>query len=264
MQPLRLGRPFAGVFALALALTAGAVARGATPQELWPAQIPAGDAGAVSAHLRLLDDAARSIAPQLLPALQFQKVFAQILAGSPSAQWRAELDRLAQLPANDPVAQAVRQLAKVWLARARMQELDAALRGYYRHHVAFPPSLAQVERDVPAALRTDPWGEPWAYGLRAPHGFPKQTDQRYRLAPARYPDLLPLAAAITHREAMARPWKITPREVGGTRALAFQAASGATLAVIQPGGAAGDCVLAFAGPNWALMAGPDQLFAVNF
>ena len=74
--------------------------------------------------------------------MQFQKVFAEILAGTPPTQWREKLEEFAEAAASNIVAQGVAEIARIWLDRVRMREVDAALRNYYRQHVAFPETLA--------------------------------------------------------------------------------------------------------------------------
>jgi hypothetical protein len=256
------GSLLASALALGICLAVCGVGRGATVEELWPAQTPAGDAASLISQL---DAAAKTLPAQLQPAIQFQKVFVQIIVGAPQAVWRGELERLARLTAarNDPATLAVQRLARVWLARVQMQELDAVLRKHYRNNVSFPESLAKIAKDIPPHLRTDPWGEPWMYQVHAPQGFKKQTDQRYQLGPTRLPQLTTLKQATRNRPPAPRPWKVTAREVGGTRALEFRLAStGAPVATTQAGGAVGDCVLVHVGQSWALLANQDQLFTI--
>lgn len=253
-----------GALALGLCLALCGVGRGATVEELWPAQAPAGDVATVISQL---DAAAKTLPAQLQSAVQFQRVFVQIVAGAPQAAWRGELERLARLTVarNDAVGLTVQRLARVWLARVQVQEFDAVLRKYYRNNVSFPGSLAKIAKDIPPHLRADPWGEPWMYQVHAPHGFKKQTDQRYQLGPTRLPQLTTLKQATRSRPPAPRPWKVTPRDVGGARALEFRLAdSGAPVATTQAGGAVGDCVLVFVGQSWALLANQDQLFTIPF
>lgn len=233
----------------------------ATTPDLWPAQTQPLDTAALKTQLATLDAASRGLSASLLPAVQFQKVFVQMISGVPPAAWRVELERLAMLAGNDVVSQNVRELARVWLARVEMQELEPVLRKYYRMHVQFPDTLAQVEKDIPENLRRDPWGEPWVYKLRAPQGFTRQTTQRYQLGPARFQQLTTFREATTARQPRPHPWKISPRDIGGNKALEFRNTS---VAILQAGGTVGDCVLLFIGERWVLMAELDQLVALAF
>ena len=143
--------------------------------------------------------------------------------------------------------------------------IDVVLRNYYRRDVDFPPALSEVQADIPENLRKDPWGEPWVYHPHAPLGFDKLASQRYQLGPTRFPQLATLADAISQRNPPGQSWQITVHDVGGSKALEFRSAeAGAPVAIIQPGGKAGDCTLLFIADHWALMAGVDQLFAVTF
>ncbi|MEI8313042.1 MAG: hypothetical protein WCH98_20025 [Verrucomicrobiota bacterium] len=196
----------------------------------------------------------------LLPAVRFQKLFLKILAGSKPADWRAEMESFCNSPADNPIAAALGEVARAWIARAQMDEIDALLRGYYRRNVRFPATLAELG-PLPPSLQKDPWGGAWRYSPSAPQGFSKLAGQRYQLGPACLPMLAPLPEATRSRP-QPHEWSITPREVNGKPALEFRAAK--ATAVIQPGGSIEGCVLLFIGDKWALMAGMDQLFAVAF
>jgi len=225
------------------------------PQELWPLQA---DAAAIKA--RLADG--KSLEPELWPAVQFQRVFCDILAGTPPDKWRGDLEGFLKPATNDFVAHGVSDVARVWLARARMLEVDAALKNYYRQHVAFPDTLAPVLKDLPVNLRVDPWGQPWVYTLHAPEGFARQANQRYQLGPTRCPLLTSLKDATRSRAPQPTPWKVTVQKVGGESSLMFKANK--TSALIQQGGTVDGYALLFIGDKWALMAAQDQLFTVAF
>lgn len=225
------------------------------PPELWPLQA---DPAAIKPHLA----AGKSLAPELGPAVEFQRVFCDILAGTPPDKWRGDLAGFLQPATNDVVAQGVAEVARVWLARMRMVEVDAVLKDYYRHHVAFPDTLTPVLKDLPAQLRVDPWGQPWVYSLHAPEGFARQPNQRYQLGPTRCPLLSGLRDAVKPRPPQPTPWKITASTVGQARAVLFTTKK--TSALIQPGGAVDGNRLLFIGDRWALLAGQDQLFTVGF
>jgi len=223
--------------------------------ELWPLQ-PA--PAAFSNQLVTT----QNLPPALQPAVQFQKIFCAILAGTPAAAWRTDLEKIARPTATDPVSIGVSDAARTWLTRVWMDDLDTGLRNYYRQHVSFPDTLAALGKDWPESLHTDPWGDPWVYAPRAPVGFARQTNQRYQLGPTRNPRLSALRDAIQNRQPPVLTWKITPQEITGTLSLQFKSA--AVNALIQPGGAVAGYNLLYIGTGWALLAGPDQLFTVTF
>ena len=238
---------------LLLLLVAGQPAGAAAPG-CWPLQPD-------PATLRQQLAATRDLPAALQPAVQFQQSFAAIIAGAPVATWRADVEKIAQLTGDDPVVRGVREVARVWLARAAMQDLDGVLQHYYRHHVGFPDSLAAVANELPENGRVDPWGQPWVYAPHAPRGFARQTNQRYTVGPTRFPRLTGWREAIAPRAPPRAPWKITARDVAGHKALEFQ---GDVSALIQPGGMVGGFTLLFIGDGWALLAGLDQLFTLTY
>ena len=252
---------------LFLALSFSALA--ATPLEIWPDVPTASDVEQAS---RLLSSStgnrdgrptsgAGSLPKAVQPAVRFQKLFMKILAGEKASAWRADMESFCNQAADTPVGAGLREVARAWIARAQMEEIDALLRDYYRRNIRFPAKLAELGA-LPPALQKDPWGEAWSYSPTAPQGFSKLAGQRYQLGPARFPKLAPLAEAIRDRQPPAHVWEITPRDAGGNTALEFHAAQ--STAVIQPGGEIEGCRLLFIGDKWALMAGTDQLFAVGF
>ena len=163
---------------------------------------------------------------------------------------------------NDPLAHGVAEVARAWIARTQMPQIDAALRQYYRKNIRFPDTFSAIEPSLPEPLRRDPWGQPWSYQPCAPEGLSKLTAQRYRLGPAAFPSLSPLAQALGDRNPAAPAWKIALHGSREARVLEFQSATGTHL--LQPGGKIGDATLLYIGENWALLAWPDQLFAVTF
>ena len=256
---------FARVLAAVIAVFCAVVLRAATPVEVWPVQAQALNAAGLKSQLGLIDATVPALPEAARSAAQFQKVFLEILSGAAKETWRAKLEKHAQRTGGDAAIQIVGDVARVWLARVQMEDLDGALRKYYRQNVRFPDTLSAVLKDVPASLQNDPWGQPWVYQLRAPPGFPKQKDQRYQLGPARFPQLTTFAEATRKRTPPAVTWKITPSAAGGGATLEFRAPGAATpMAVLQPGGAVGEFVLMFVGNRWALMSSQDQLFAVAF
>ena len=235
-------------------MLAGPVSATTLP-ELWPLQP---NPAVLSNQLNV----ARVLPGEIIPALKFQKTFCAVLAGTPVVVWRAELERFAHLTETDPVSIGVSEVARTWLARVWMQDIDGVLREYYRHNVRFPDTLTGLGKDWPESLRTDPWGQPWVYVTHTPPGFDRQTNQRYQLGPTRNPGLSLLRDAIQNRRPPAVGWKITPQEIAGTKSLQFQSAAANSL--IQPGGTVEGYNLLFIGTGWALLAGPDQLFTVTF
>ena len=235
--------------------------------EVWPAQTQPLNETTLKLQLEALDTAVKSLSPKLLPALRFEKLYWQMISGAPAAAWRGELERGAQQAGDDPVASAVRELSRVWLARAQMQEIDAALFAYYRNSVVFPSSLDAVMKDIPAAAQKDPWGQPWVYKPLTPAGLKRHINQRYQLGPTRFPQLASFKDAVRKRTPPATAWKITPRSIGSGTALEFRSTGSGgeqSVATLEPGGSVGGNMLVFIGDRWALMAGLDQFFTVNF
>ena len=237
----------------------------AAPADLWPPNIK---------PLQLAEwekqAATERLAPELKPAVQFQKTFLKILPWKPSKAQPLEPDWVKELQAfiaadreDDPVAHGVAEVARAWFARAQMQKIDAALLQYYRQNVRFPEPFSAIEPSLPEPLRRDPWGQPWAYQPRAPQGFAKLTGQRYQLGPARFPELGPLSAVTGNRKPAAPAWKITPHQIGGKRTLEFRL-DGSSATFEAGGMAAPSDRLLYIGEHWALLASPDQLFAVTF
>jgi len=92
---------------------------------------------------------------------------------------RAAFLRAAKAP-DTPFGREPAHVARTWLARLQMADLDAALRRYWVLKVEYPEKLdALVERKLVAADQiVDPWGKPFAYTtgrLRAAPGLPRQT-----------------------------------------------------------------------------------------
>jgi hypothetical protein len=163
------------------------------------------------------------------------------------------LETLAKSAESEPV----RDIARVWLARAQIKEIDPILKRYYVKKVCFPAMLADLGETLPAHLRNDPWGEPWAYTLHAPRGMSKLKDQRYQLGPKRHPDLM------TRKPSPVPSFtKVTMSQIGDNKTLRLQTAT--SDAVIQPGGTASGATLLYIADNWALLATQDGLFAVTF
>ena len=225
-------------------------AMAATPLEIWPAGnvAPQGVGG-------------ESLPRALQPAVRFQKVFMKILAGEKAPAWRTDMETFCNQPADTPLGAGLREVARVWIARAQMEEIADLLRGYYRRNIRFPATLADLGQ-LPPSLQKDPWGEAWSYSPTAPQGFSKLARQRYLLGLARFPKLATLPEAVHERQPPPHAWVVTPRDVAGSTALEFRGTK--STAVIQPGGDIEGCTLLFIGDKWALLAGVDHLFAIGF
>jgi len=237
--------------------------------ELFPVQSPAvAELGKQAAALN-----AAAVPTELKVAVQFQKTYLKILAtketkgshGQPAEpDWVNELRAFVAVDReNDPVVHGVAEVARAWLARVEMRSIDAALRQYYRRNVRFPEQFSAVEASLAEGLRRDPWGEAWSYEPRAPEGLAKIAGQRYRIGPARFPDLGTLDEAAGGKRPAPPAWKIAPRNIGGKRTLEFRLDG--SFVTVEAGGVAGPSTrLLYIGDGWALMAGRDQLFAVTF
>jgi hypothetical protein len=198
----------------------------------------------------------------LRQAVDFQRLLQIIRSGTPVAEWKPQMAVFLNAPSSDPVAKSLVDVAKIWLARASMTQIDAALRKYYRKAVAFPDTLAAVKQDIPADAQEDPWGQPWVYKPAVPHGLGKLSKQRYQLGPTRLPNLSPLADAI---DPTPKPptFKLTMRDVAGAKAVELRTADGQT-AILQPGGRSGEFGVLYIGDGWVLLADTERLFTVPF
>ena len=245
-----------------LFLAAVCAAQAALP-DLWPVEVKAAQSAEWQKQSAAL--ASASLPPELKPAAQFQKTFLKILAAGESKAQSLEPDWVNELRAfiaadraDDPVAHSVAEVSRAWLARVQMRKIDAVLRQYYRQNVRFPEQFSAIEASLPEALRLDPWGQPWAYRPSAPKGLEKLGGQRYLLGPACFPDL----GSASSRQTGLPAWSLAVRNLGDKRALEIR--TGSSTATLQPGGKTGSMTLLYLGERWALMAGPDQLFAVTF
>ncbi len=216
----------------------------------------------LSARLAAVDRESSPLPLSLRPATEFQKILVRIAAATPSAEWRSDVEKFAKATGEDSVSKALRELALCWEARVRMQEIDKALRQFYRQSVRFPDRLDEVKDAIPANAKTDPWGEAWVYKTAAPQGFSNLAKQRYQLGPTRYPQLSTIQEFIRSTPPV-RNWKISARDVGGAKALEVRTSDGKA-AVVQAGGKVADATLAYIGDGWALFADTDRLFAIAF
>ena len=246
-------------------LLAAPAARAASVTDLWPTQPAVASVEALDQRTAALEATLPALPAELAPAVRFEETFLRILARAPAADWQAQVRSFADAPGNDPVTVAVREAAKAWVARLQMEEIGKTLDAFYAQNVRFPATLAEVDRDIAKPLRQDPWGEPWTYSLHAPQGFARDTAQRYRLGPRRFPTLGTLREATAARRRPLTPptWKVSLRVIGENRALEFSLGN-ATVGLVQAGGKIDAYTLAYVGDRWALMAGPDQLFTLAF
>ena len=235
------------------------------PAELWPTQVPAAaDAGTLAVREAKLESAIPALPAALQSAVRFEEVFLRIVAGAPESEWLPRVQPFATALSTDPVSAGVRDVARAWLARTEMERIGTVLDQYYGEKVRYPATLTEVEKMLPADLRTDPWGEVWVYRPQAPKGFPTEAQQRYQLAPKRLPGLSGVRAASGGREPLPTPqWKVTLQTATNNRALEFQL-NGATKGVISAGGKIDEYALLYVGDHWALMASADQLFTLTF
>ena len=246
--------------AAAAVLFCAGVAHAAPPPDVWK-NGPV-DSATLAAQTAAIDAAEPKLPAPARPAAEFQKVLLQIRAGADAAVWRGEIDKYAKAAAEDGVTASLRELAKYWQARLAMNEIDKALRKFYGANVRFPDKLDEVKTGLPEAVKSDPWGEAWVYKVTTAKTFAKFAKQRYELGPTRFPDLSTIHEALTAAPS-ARTFKITPRDVGGTRTLEIRTSDGKT-GVVQPGAKVGDVSLVFIGDGWALLADTERLFTVAF
>ena len=252
-------RPRLLAAALAVCFVAG-VADAAPPPDIWK-NGPV-DSATLQAQTTAIDAAESKLPAPARPAAEFQKVLLQIRSGAEAAAWRGEIDKYAKAAGEDGVTVALRELAKCWQARRAMAEIDKALRKFYGANVRFPDKLDEVKAGIPEAVRVDPWGEAWVYKPTTAQTFAKYAKQRYDLGPTRYPELSTMKEVLVAAPS-ARTFKITPRDVGGTRTLEIRTSEGKT-GVVQPGAKVGDVSLVFIGDGWALLADTERLFTVAF
>lgn len=235
------------------------VVQAAPPPAVWEAPEKLAEAD-LTAALKKVDEAAAPLPSVLLPAVKFQRLLLKIRAGARIEDWRDEVKKFASDADKTPVGAGLRELALAWEARARMADVDKALRGYYRAKVRFPATLS--EAGVTGAAASDPWGDAWVYSPTKPKGFSEKfVSQRYTLTPGKHPQVRPLEDTLSE-PSPAKTWKPTVRDVSGQRVLEFRIASG-TVAT-QAGGRVEDATVLFVGDDWALLADLERIFAVTF
>lgn len=217
---------------------------------------------ALPAQLDAIAKVEASLPPPAAKTLFMQRLLLKIRAGAPMTEWRPEMAKFAAATGEDPVTAGLRDLALAWEARARIAEMDVALRKFYRKQVRFPDTLDLVDADIPASAKKDPWNETWTYQPKIPHGFSaKMNKQRYLLTPKRY-TVFRDADDANQEEPLKHVWKITPKDTGGQKLLEIR--TPATSLVTQVGGHIEDCTLLFIGDGWALFTDTERLFTVNF
>jgi len=254
-------RRFATLGALVSSLFAllAPAAQAAPPPAVWEAPEKLTEAD-LAAALKKLDEAAAPLPSLLLPAVKFQRLLLKIRTGTRVEDWRDEVKKFASDAEKTPVGAGLRDLALAWEARARMAEIDKALRGYYRANVRFPAKLS--EAGVTGAAANDPWGDAWAYSPTKPKGFSEKfVSQRYTLTPGKHPQARSLEDTLAE-PSPAKAWKPTARDVSGQRVLEFRTASG-TVAT-QAGGRVEDATVLFIGDGWAVLTDLERIFTVTF
>lgn len=226
---------------------------------MWSGALSAG--GDEAARNAVINREIGGVPLALRPAADFEKILIRIYSGTPVTQWRGDLVAYIDKGGKTPVDAALRELALCWEARARMQEIDAVLRGYYKEEVRFPDELEALKSQIPESARTDPWGGVWQYKASAPAGFGKLANQRYQLTPARFPEMLPIKATI-HAAPSGKGWTAALKKGGTSDATVEIRAPQGGVALIQVGGQAGGATLAYIGDGWILLADSARLFTL--
>ncbi|MBM4038994.1 MAG: hypothetical protein FJ290_10830 [Planctomycetes bacterium] len=189
----------------------------------------------------------------LAAALQGIILLRQLNQAAPA---REAFLRAAKAAAGDKFGLATRDLARGWLARLQMVQLDAALRRYWTDKIEYPEKLdALVERKlVPPELLVDPWGKPFAYAARPLKARPDLPRQAYTLScSAIEGDSRSLKAALATTEALPKKFLLRGIPAGPqlTATIAFaedktrtavnrvegEKVNGATLVKLTPQGA---------------------------
>jgi hypothetical protein len=210
--------------------------------------------------LAKLEEDAKTLPPALITTVGFQRLLLRIRGGAPISEWRESMGKYAASTENSPIAVGLRELALAWEARARMTEVDAALRGYYRKNIRFPAKFSDIK--LPVSAQSDPWGDAWTYTPGAPKGFSQKfASQRYTLAPSKHPQVRSIEDTLL-TPAPARTWKVTTRDVAGQKVIEVRTAAGATFAT-QPGGRVEDATVLHLGDGWVLMADLERIFTVT-
>jgi type II secretory pathway pseudopilin PulG len=253
---MRVSRLPAAAAAFCFLVGAGA----APPPDVWK-NGPV-DATSLQAQTAALDAAEPKLPAPVRPAVEFQKMLLHIRSGADPGAWRGDVEKWAKSAGSDSVTTTLRELAKYWQARLAMREIDRALHKYYGENIRFPDRLDEVKSAIPESVKNDPWGEAWSYKPTTSKVFSKLAKQRYELGPARFPNLSTIKEAVSAPQST-RTWKITPREVAGSRALEIRGSDGQA-AVVQAGAKVGDVSLVFIGDGWALLADTERLFTVAF
>lgn len=168
------------------------------------------------------------------------------------------VDEHLQAAGGDAVTAAARRLAQAWKSRSLRNQVVQALQTYYRKEVAYPPSLAGLERlpGIPEAQRpplADAFGTPWTYRLTGFQKLPGFENQRYLLESAALGPSSGLAEAL--RLPYASGISAVPERVAEETPLPkviLRTAAGSGLLV--PGQELGGVSLAFAGRKLVILA----------
>jgi len=128
--------------------------------------------------------------------------------------------RAAKAP-NTPFGQATAEVARGWLARLQMEQLDAALRSYWVAHVEYPETLEALAKAklAPPEMLVDPWGKPFAYATAALKARPDLPRQVYSLRSTSLAgDSRSIRAYLN--ETLKLPRKFQLKAIGGVKPLA--------------------------------------------
>lgn len=128
--------------------------------------------------------------------------------------------RAAKAP-NTPFGQATAELARGWLARLQMEQLDEALRRYWVAHVEYPETLEALAKGKLATpeMLVDPWGKPFAYTAAALKARPDLPRQVYSLRSTSLAGDSRSIRAYLH-DTLKLPKKFQLKAIGGVKPLA--------------------------------------------
>lgn len=146
-----------------------------------------------------------------------------------------------------PVTDGARRMAQAWMTRLDRDLVTAALRAYYRKHVAYPKTLDQLPVEGRPPLM-DRFGKPWSYKLTGLAKVPGFEDQKYSLQSAALGDQSDFKAALALPHAsqlVAVPQEVIATPGSSGQAVKFQV--GGTSVLLGVGQATGSLRLAFVG-----------------
>lgn len=165
-----------------------------------------------------------------------------------------------------PVDRAGQEMARRWLTRMDREKVREALRSYYRDHVCYPETLAELlengsATDIP---RADRWGHPWSYRREPFRHIPEMKDQSYRLESPSLPGDSDLQTAVV------RPYPATlplrPRQLVSSRegrTVFFETHEGRPeKPVLTEGGRYGRWTLVYVGTRLLIFTDGDYWYVV--